>query len=694
MSAQKPCLLIVMTLASAVMTPFAVLAAEENLRVTASATLSSEQVNGFYVGNRKPLTPSPLIKLPAGHVEPRGWLRHQLVLEADGMVGQLTRLSNWCRFEGSAWVDPKGVGAYGWEELPYWLKGYVSLGAVLKNQHILDESHKWIDAVMAGQREDGYFGPQANKEEHDLWPNMPMLYALRTWYEVTGDARVIECLKRYFRWQTTVPTEHFLAKSWQHVRACDNLDIVHWLYNQTGEPWLLELATKNHKASAPWVSKIASVHGVNFAECFREPAQFYQQSHDETHLKAAERNYDEYYGEFGQVPGGMYGADENARKGYISPRQGSETCAHVEMMHSQQLLLLITGDIRWADRCEDIALNTFPAAFTPDLKALHYITCPNQVQLDRVNKAPMIQNDGDMMTYSPYEHYRCCQHNVAFGWPYLAERLWMATPGNGLAAAFYAASGVKAKVGDGTEVTIEEITDYPFGEIITFKIDAPKSVRFPLSLRIPGWCDGATVKLNGRAVNAAPRPGQWLTVDRTWDKGDAVELRLPMQVRLRTWAVNANSISVDRGPLTYSLKIGERWEKYTTTPHKGETNKPEDRQPRVDDFPCWEVFPTTPWNYALNVDIKAPEKSFVFVDATGGLKPQPFTPDAAPIALKAKARKFPAWKMEPNGMIGMLPDSPVPSDQLAPDTEDVTLIPMGCARLRVSAFPVAAPGMN
>jgi hypothetical protein len=76
------------------------------------------------------------------------------------------------------------------------------------------------------------------------------------------------------------------------------------------------------------------------------------------------------------------------------------------------------------------------------------------------------------------------------------------------------------------------------------------------------------------------------------------------------------------------------------------------------------------------------------------MKPQPFAPDAAPIALKAKGRKVPAWKLETNGLIGMLPNSPVPADQLAAETEDLTLIPMGCARLRVSAFPVAAPGTN
>ena len=661
--------------------------AAEDVRVSVAPTLTTDQANEFYVGNRKPLTASPLVKLPVGNVEPRGWLREQLVLEGDGMTGHLTELSKWCKFEGSAWASPKGVGENGWEELPYWIKGYIALGAVLKDKRILDESKKWLDAILAGQESDGYIGPQANKKEFDLWPNMPVLYALRTYYEVTGDKQILEALKKYFKWQMTLPADKFLAKSWQQVRACDNLDVVYWLYNVTGESWLLDLAEKNHKASSPWVKEIASRHGVNFAQCFREPGQYYQQTHSAGDLKAAERNYDEYYGQWGQVPGGMFGADENARPGYISPRQGAETCALVEMMYSAEMLMGITGQVLWGDRCEDVAFNSLPASMTPDLKSLHYVTCPNQVQLDRANKAPMIQNAGDMMTYSPYEHYRCCQHNVAFGWPYLAERLWMATPGNGLAATFYAACSVKAKVGDGTEITIEETTDYPFGDLVAIKIDSPKSVRFPLSFRIPGWCNGAFVTINGQGVGNVPKAGQWITLDRAWQKGDVVELRLPMEVKLRTWAANAHSVSVDRGPLTYSLKIGQKWQSYMDPEAK-------DQPKRIENWPCWEAFSTTPWNYALIVDAQAPEKSFAFGGTVRPIKPQPFTPEAAPISLTAKARKVPAWKMEANGLIGMLPSSPVPADQLASETEDVTLIPMGCTRIRVSAFPVAAPGTN
>src|SRR5215217_7538857 len=61
-----------------------------------------------YVANRAPLLPSAFIKLPIGSIEPKGWLRRQLELERDGMVGHLPELSQWCKYEGNAWVEPEG----------------------------------------------------------------------------------------------------------------------------------------------------------------------------------------------------------------------------------------------------------------------------------------------------------------------------------------------------------------------------------------------------------------------------------------------------------------------------------------------------------------------------------------------------------------------------------------------------------
>jgi hypothetical protein len=71
------------------------------------------------------------------------------------------------------------------------------------------------------------------------------------------------------------------------------------------------------------------------------------------------------------------------------------------------------------------------------------------------------------------------------------------------------------------------------------------------------------------------------------------------------------------------------------------------------------------------------------------LADQPFAWDSAPIELEAKAKKIPAWKLDPKGLVGKLATSPVKSDE---PTETVALIPMGCARLRIASFPVIGSG--
>src|SRR4051794_1143979 len=183
-------------------------------------TPAARGANSYYAGNRAPLTPNPLIKLPLGSVRPEGWLRRQLVLETKGFSGKLEEISQFCKFEGNEWTSPAGQGKFGWEEVPYWLRGYVDLGYVLQDEAIIKRANQWLNAVISTQRPNGYFGSQSNIDSErvngirtrmlDLWPNMAMLFPLRSLYEATGDKRIIPFLTKYFRWQMTVPLEDFL----------------------------------------------------------------------------------------------------------------------------------------------------------------------------------------------------------------------------------------------------------------------------------------------------------------------------------------------------------------------------------------------------------------------------------------------------------------------------------------------------
>ncbi len=211
----------------------------------------------------------------------------------------------------------------------------------------------------------------------------------------------------------------------------------------------MDLADKIHRNTANWRQKddLPNWHNVNVAQCFREPATYYLKSQSSEDLNATYANFHFVRQVFGQVPGGMFGADENARPGYTDPRQGVETCGMVEQMASNEILLGITGDPFWADHAEEVAFNTYPAAVTADFKALRYITSPNMTISDSHNHAPGIDNNGPFLMMNPFSS-RCCQHNHSQGWPYYAEHLYMATNDNGVAAVLYAASKAEINVGN------------------------------------------------------------------------------------------------------------------------------------------------------------------------------------------------------------------------------------------------------
>ncbi|MEU1087974.1 RICIN domain-containing protein, partial [Streptomyces sp. NPDC005892] len=642
---------------------------------TAAGHVAPVARGGHYAPNAAPLHPTAFLKLPPGRVTARGWLAGQLELQLNGLCGRYEEFSHFLDFDTSGWVHTERGG---WEEVPYWLRGYTDLAIVTGDAKALAATRRWIDAILTTQASDGFFGPTALRTSlnggPDFWPFLPLIQALRSWQEYSGDTRVIPFLSRFFRYMNAQGPGAFNT-SWIALRWGDGLDSVFWLFNRTGDTFLLDLADKIHQNGADWGDNLVNPHNVNIAQGFREPAQYALRSGSAQDTKDTYGTYAKAMNPYGQFAGGGIAGDENARPGHGDPRQGFETCGIVEFMASHQLLTRITGDPLWADRCEDLAFNSLPAALDPSGRAIHYITSANSVDLDNEPKRDrQFQNPFAMQAYLPgVDQYRCCPHNYGMGWPYFLEELWLATPDGGLAAAMYAASEVTAAVADGTQVTITEETDYPFTDTVTLTLKTPKTVKFPLVLRVPAWCAEPEIRVNGQRV-AAPAGPAFTRLDRTWKNGDRVTLRLPQHTTVRTWAENHASVSIDRGPLTYSLRIGEEYERIGGT----------------DLFPEYAVHATTPWNYGLVLDGALPR-------ATAAPQPRsarpaagdnPFTLEGTPLTLTARARRIPEWSADDEHVVAPLQQSPARSTE---PVEEVTLVPMGAARLRITSFPTAAP---
>jgi hypothetical protein len=259
----------------------------------------------------------------------------------------------------------------------------------------------------------------------------------------------------------------------------------------------------------------------------------------------------------------------------------------------------------------------------------------------------------------------------------------MATPDNGLAAILYNACTVKAKVGDGTGVTIKEETHYPFEEQVKLTIKTTKTVTFPLYLRVPKWCEEMMISINNKPVEHTFTPQKYVKIDRQWKDGDTVTVGLPMSITSRLWQQNKGCVSVNYGPLTLSLKINERYEKMssreTALGDSGWQEGADESQ-----WPSFEIHPGSDWNYGFATRVIAVN------DIPIQRKPwhadnYPWTPDSVPLSSKVKGKKIPDWQIDQYGLCSPVPQSPV---KTAEPLEEIELIPMGAARLRISAFPV------
>lgn len=658
------------------------LAAQDNVSVVdrPSAGISSN-----YPNFRAPLVQAPLLKLPVGKVQPKGWLRKYLELQRDGLNGKLGTISAWLDKRDNQWLGDHGD--HGWEEVPYWLRGYSSLAYILDDEQMKKEAQVWFDAVFANLKPDGFLGPRNYEGDNpEIWAQMVMLWALQTYYEHSGDERVLSAMTNYFKWEMTVPDAKFLKGFWQEKRGGDNIWSVLWLYNRTGDKTILPFIDKLHRNTSDWALRgtLPNWHGVNVAQGFREPATYYMYTADKAMLAATYDCFNTMRERYGQVPGGMYGADENARQGYHDPRQGAETCAIVEQMASDEILMGITGDPFWADHCENVALNTFTAAMTSDMKALRYITSPNMAISDEKLHGPSIDNNlRGMLSMSPFSS-RCCQHNHGMGWPYYAEHLVMATADNGLATMLYAANVTTAKVADGKTVTITETTDYPFNETVTLTLQTDREVAFPLYLRVPAWAAGTTVSINGKPQSIGDTSGKYIRMERTWKSGDVVTLTLPMTVSSQIW--QQNSVSVNYGPLTLSLKIDEDYEQHDSR-DKNFVQDDSHWQTGVDAslWSCYVLRPKSAWNYGLKIGKDNLPLQFSVRRKAWPKDDFPFTLNNVPLEFTAIGVQIPSWGYDRTGMTDILP----PEDARH-NTEEtpLTLVPMGAARLRISAFPM------
>ena len=636
-------------------------------------------------------------------IKPKGWLKTFLDAQKDGMTGKPESMSY--PYDSNLWdgeivrnTESYGSDWWRYEQTAYYTDGLLRLAYLLDEPTLIQKAEAGIKYTISHPDSTGRL-PHATFKKASMWPMAVFWRAIKAYYDKTRDEEIPKILEKHY---LSYPVKEI--EKWRNIVSLEGML---WTYSKTGNKELLERARTawdrgkfgDLTFEACMADMLPFMHGVTYCEELKLPLLLYTYTGEKPYLDAALNAYRVLERDH-ILPDGVHSSAE-ALLGNGNIINSHETCDVSDLTWTLGYFMQITGEAEWADRIEKAVFNAGMGSVTNDFKALQYFSSVNQFRLTGDSNHNGFFHGSTWMAYRPTHQTECCAGNVHRFMPNYVGRMWLRNEDGGIVAAMYGPSELNFKTQEGVTISLSEETEYPYEGKVVFRISADKPVTFDFSYRIPGWADGASVKLGKKKLNDSyATKGKFHKIQiKAGRKPVILELNFPMEPQLKTLGVgcfaydkvaekyfkrgggveptsvknssvdssegltaNVQSVYVQRGPLLYSYAIPQ---------NKTEDSKVYENMngkvPGDSSFKCWSIEPAGAWNYAVDI---SKEVKLMFVDGK----------------VKIPVKKI-EWELEENRYTPRVP-SPKDVKVLSDQVEYLDLIPYGHTELRLTVFPV------
>lgn len=461
-----------------------------------------------------------------------------------------------------------------------------------------------IDLIAVAQQEDGYLNifytvvePHNRwkdlKDGHELYCAGHLMEAAVAYFEATGKRLLLDVMCRYADYIDMVfgpgegqirgydghpEIELALVKLYRTTGEQRYLELCHFFVDERGQqPHFFdqEAASRGKQPSrtgyAPYdhyqahlpirEQRTVEGHSVRAVYLYSGVADLAAEIKDASLYEACEQLWNHMVEKRMYITGGIGSTDHYERFTYDydlpNDTAYAETCASIGLIFWAHRMALQSGDSRYMDELERALYNGTISGVSQNGSRFFYanhlevLPAAHHFNTLKFNQTAVAEQRQEWFGCS------CCPPNIARLIASLGQ--YMYAEGNDEAIVhLYGESRASLNIGS-QHVEIQQQTNYPWDETVSIKVSPERAAEFSISLRLPGWCRKALVKVNGQSIDCIPLMHKgYIRLTRTWSPDDRIELILQMPVEAveahPEVRANAGRIALQRGPIVYCLE--------------------------------------------------------------------------------------------------------------------------------------------